>query len=62
VELQTMLAGYGYALDITGRYDERTELAITAFQRHYRQLRVDGLADRSTIATLKRLIDSLAKG
>jgi N-acetylmuramoyl-L-alanine amidase len=62
LELQTMLAGYGYALDLTGLYDERTEAAITAFQRHYRQSLVDGLADRSTIATLRRLIDSLAKG
>jgi N-acetylmuramoyl-L-alanine amidase len=61
IELQTMLAWYGYAIDITGLYDERTVSAITAFQRHYRQFLVDGLADRSTIATLRRLIDSLAK-
>jgi N-acetylmuramoyl-L-alanine amidase len=59
VELQTMLAGYGYSVDITGHYDAKTESAITAFQRHFRQALVDGIADRSTIATLRRLVNSL---
>ncbi len=60
--LQAMLAHYGYALDITGVYDAVTLSAITAFQRHFRPARVDGIADRSTIATLRRLIGSLANG
>ncbi|MCI0600311.1 MAG: N-acetylmuramoyl-L-alanine amidase [Beijerinckiaceae bacterium] len=60
LELQSMLAGYGYGVDITGLYDAGTESAITAFQRHYRQSLVDGIADHSTIATLRLLIDSLA--
>jgi N-acetylmuramoyl-L-alanine amidase len=62
LELQAMLARYGYDLGMTGLYDEWTKSAITAFQRHYRQFLVDGIADPSTIATLRRLIDSLAKG
>lgn len=62
LELQTLLSGYGYALETTGLYDARTESSINAFQRHYRQLRVDGIADRSTIATLRRLIAALGKG
>ena len=49
-----MLASYGYGLDITGVYDAKTEFTITAFQRHFRQARVDGIADPSTIATLSQ--------
>ncbi|MCI0468361.1 MAG: N-acetylmuramoyl-L-alanine amidase [Beijerinckiaceae bacterium] len=60
LELQAMLAGYGYGVAMTGIYDDKTESAITAFQRHHRQSLVDGIADHSTIATLRRLIDSLA--
>jgi N-acetylmuramoyl-L-alanine amidase len=60
--LQTMLASYGYDIYITGLYDTMTESAITAFQRHFRPARIDGIADRSTITTLRRLIGSLANG
>jgi N-acetylmuramoyl-L-alanine amidase len=62
LELQAMLARYGYGLAATGVYDEGTTSAVTAFQRHYRQFLVDGVADRSTITTLRRLIDALASG
>ena len=57
-----MLASYGYGVEITGLYDARTLSAITAFQRHFRPACVDGIADRSTTTTLRRLIGSLAKG
>ena len=57
-----MLSGYGYGLDITGLYDAVTLSAITAFQRHFRPARVDGIADRSTTETLRRLTGSLAHG
>ena len=57
-----MLAGYGYGLHITGLYDTMTLSAITAFQRHFRPALVDGIADCSTIRTLRRLIGSLANG
>jgi N-acetylmuramoyl-L-alanine amidase len=60
-ELQSMLAGYGYGIVVTGVYDITTESAVSAFQRHFRPVLVDGIADYSTIATLRRLIDSLAK-
>jgi N-acetylmuramoyl-L-alanine amidase len=60
--LQAMLASYGYGLQITGVYDAMTLSAVTAFQRHYRQALVDGIADYSTITTLRRLTASLAKG
>jgi N-acetylmuramoyl-L-alanine amidase len=54
--LQAMLRMYGYGLAINGVFDERTEQVVTAFQRHFRQARVDGVADASTITTLRDLI------
>ena len=57
--LQAMLALYGYGVDITGAFDAGTKSVVTAFQRHFRPARVDGIADRSTIETLRQLLDSL---
>ncbi len=57
--LQAMLALYGYGIDITGSFDQRTEAVIVAFQRHFRPARVDGIADRSTIETLHQLLAAL---
>ena len=57
--LQALLASYGYGVDVSGQYDADTVAVIEAFQRHFRPARVDGVADRSTIETLKRLIDAL---
>jgi N-acetylmuramoyl-L-alanine amidase len=56
--LQAMLAMYGYGLRITGTYDDTTEAVVAAFQRHFRPARVDGVADASTITTLRDLIAS----
>jgi N-acetylmuramoyl-L-alanine amidase len=49
---------YGYPLRITGTFDEDTHKVVTAFQRHFRPERVDGVADASTIKTLRDLIAS----
>lgn len=57
--LQAMLALYGYALPVTGVFDEATEDVVRAFQRHFRPERVDGIADLSTIKTLRDLIAAL---
>jgi N-acetylmuramoyl-L-alanine amidase len=54
--LQAMLGMYGYGLKITGVFDESTEKVVAAFQRHFRPERVDGVADASTITTLRDLI------
>jgi N-acetylmuramoyl-L-alanine amidase len=54
--LQSMLAIYGYGLNITGLYGTKTEQVVAAFQRHFRQALVDGIADRSTIETLRKLL------
>ncbi len=59
--LQAMLALYGYGLDLSGVDDRRTRTVVAAFQRHFRPERVDGEADASTVATLKALIEGLAK-
>ena len=55
-----MFALYGYDLPVTGLFDARTHAVVTAFQRHFRQARVDGVADASTITTLRDLIAALS--
>lgn len=57
--LQSMLALYGYGVEPTGTYDETTAKTVHAFQQHFRQSQVDGIADSSTIETLYRLIGAL---
>ncbi|WP_062012094.1 N-acetylmuramoyl-L-alanine amidase [Aureimonas sp. AU4] len=53
---QEMLASYGYPCDINGTFDDTTHFCTLAFQRHFRQAKVDGCADASTVATLHRLL------
>ena len=59
-ELQSMLALYGYGVEITGVFDRQTRVVVEAFQRHFRPRRVDGLADGSTLRTLRRLLDTVS--
>jgi N-acetylmuramoyl-L-alanine amidase len=54
--LQKSLGSYGYGLEVSGRYDVATQEVVTAFQRHFRQKRVDGIADISTRDTLQKLL------
>ena len=58
-ELQSMLSLYGYGVDITGVFDNATSVVVAAFQLHFRPRKVDGLADRSTVETLRRLLQAL---
>lgn len=55
-QLQKQLVRLGYDLKVSGLYDDTTRSVVTAFQRHFRPARVDGLADPSTIETLRRLL------
>src|SRR2546421_976422 len=55
-KLEKQLARFGYDFKITGHYDDNTRSVVTAFQRHFRAARVDGLADPSTVETLRRLL------
>jgi N-acetylmuramoyl-L-alanine amidase len=59
-EIQGLLATYGYDVDISGSYDNATRDVIAAFQRHFRPARVDGVADTSTVATLKAVVAARA--
>jgi N-acetylmuramoyl-L-alanine amidase len=56
--LQRTLRSYGYGLAETGVYDDATRDVVTAFQRHFRQAKVDGVADPSTLLTLRALIET----
>jgi N-acetylmuramoyl-L-alanine amidase len=56
--MQEKLSLYGYAIPQNGQYDGATMEVVTAFQRHFRPERVDGVADQSTLATLKDLVES----
>jgi N-acetylmuramoyl-L-alanine amidase len=55
-ELQDGLAAYGYGITATGIFDRSTGEVVTAFQRHFRPQRVDGIADASTRRTLGELL------
>ena len=54
--LQAGLTRLGYDCAPSGEFDERTRAVVTAFQRHWRQARVDGVADGETRARLIALL------
>src|SRR4051795_13238275 len=57
--MQEALRRYGYGIEVNGKYDAPTMEVVTAFQRHFRPERVDGIADTSTLTTLQSLLASL---
>lgn len=59
--LQSMLALYGYGVEISGIFDHQTRIVVEAFQRHFRPRLVDGLADGSTMRTLQKLLASMSR-
>lgn len=54
--LRSGLHRLGYGIAPGGEYDEETVLTVKAFQRHWRQARVDGIADGETRARLVGLL------
>lgn len=58
--LQALLASRGYGIAVTGDFDAATRDVVAAFQRHHRPALVDGIADASTVATLRNLLDRRA--
>jgi N-acetylmuramoyl-L-alanine amidase len=58
--LQTDLKRYGYGIAPSGYYDDLTHDVVAAFQRHFRPKLVDGIADISTVATLRNLLAGLS--
>ena len=59
-ELQRKLARFGYALAPSGTHDAETTAVVTAFQRHFRQDHIDGVADADTRARLDDLIRQIS--
>jgi len=59
VELQELLKRFGYAIEITGAYDDLTATVVTAFQRHFRPSKIDGCADASIVGILRSLVSAL---
>lgn len=57
---QALLRAYGYGIEETGKLDLATQQVLIAFQRHFRPGRVDGCLDRSTLATLERLVATVS--
>ncbi len=56
---RALLAQYGYGIATEGVFDEAMQRVVRAFQLHFRPLRADGRLDRSTVATLERLLAAL---
>jgi N-acetylmuramoyl-L-alanine amidase len=56
LEMQQSLGKYGYAVPVSGNFDATTRDVVAAFQRHFRPAQVDGIADTSTIATIKAVL------
>ncbi len=56
-QLQENLFEFGYGLSSDGHYGEESQSIVRAFQRHFRQARVDGIADGATRAILENLLE-----
>ena len=61
LSLQKLLARFGYGVPLNGLYDAATMDVVTAFQRHFRPERIDGIADTSTLSTLNDLLALMPK-
>ena len=55
-DAQHMLKSIGYAIEITGTLDTQTTTVITAFQRHFRRSKVDGVLDLETVENMQGLL------
>lgn len=60
--LQAGLSRLGYDCPPSGRFDADTTTIVTAFQRHWRPSKVDGVADGETRARLVGLLRLPARG
>jgi len=59
-QYQMSLAKLGFEISASGEFDELTVACTQAFQRRYRQEKVDGVGDVSTVDTLRRLLERLS--
>jgi N-acetylmuramoyl-L-alanine amidase len=58
-EAQRLLRRYGYGIEETGIFDDAMRFVMRAFQLHFRPSLINQRLDRSTFATLERLVDAL---
>lgn len=56
LRLQRDLVSYGYGLEVSGVFDERTRDVVIAFQRHFRPVKFGGVADADTQSLLRALL------
>ena len=56
LSVQKALARFGYEVAPSGNPYEATRAALSAFQRHFRPTRIDGIADEETRALLHGLL------
>jgi N-acetylmuramoyl-L-alanine amidase len=56
---QEALAYIGYECDAHGRFDAKTLMVISAFQRHWRPARIDGTLDTDTVARIQAVADAV---
>jgi N-acetylmuramoyl-L-alanine amidase len=59
LELQVALDKIGYAIEGSGIYDQHTEAAVRAFQRHWRQAQVDGVSDAETTSLIHHIAEQM---
>jgi len=62
LDLQLAIGEFGYFVEGTGLYDPVTEAAVRAFQRHFRQRLVDGVAEGETQSILHHLLSHIPRG
>jgi N-acetylmuramoyl-L-alanine amidase len=55
-DLQSKLARFGYGVAVTGILDQATQQALSAFQRHFRPARFDGVPDGETRRLLAAVV------
>lgn len=55
-ELQTMVARYGYGCPVTGVFDDETRTALSAFQRHHRPRKFNGMPDADSAGRIADLL------
>lgn len=56
-EFQNNLRAFGYAVEITGAFDEATVITTLAFQRHFRPEAMNGLGDLHTQELLRTYLN-----
>ena len=61
LDLQIALDAIGYPIEGTGVFDSTTEAVVSAFQRHFRPARIDGVGDPETTSLIHHLA-SVAAG